>query len=615
MQVLSAFFFLAALVVAKTHTWWYETGWVDANPDGNFPRKMIGFNNTWPLPTLRVGKGDTVNLYLINGFDDRNTTLHFHGMFQNGTNLMDGPEMVTQCPIPPGETMLYNFTVGEQVGAYWYHSHTSGQYGDGMRAAFIIEDDDHPYKDEFDEEVVLTIGEHYHETSDELMPDFLNRYNPTGAEPIPQNFLFNETRNNSWEVKPGTTYLMHIVNTGRFTSHYLYMEDHEFTVVEVDGVYVEKNTTEMLYVTVAQRYSVLITTKNETDKNYAFMMKVDDTMLDVIPKELILNSTNYITYDSSKDAPEEYKVDSIDDFLDDFYLKPLNKEKLLDDADYTVTLDVAMDNLGNGINYAFFNNITYTKPKIPTLHTALSAGELATNELVYGTNTHSIVLQADDVIDIVVNNKDTGKHPFHLHGHVFQLIERGASVDDDDDPVAYNASDHAEWPDYPMSRDTVYVNPQSYMVLRFRANNPGVWFFHCHIEWHLDQGLAVVFIEDPEAIQKNPLQQLRPDHISACTKNNMDYKGNAAANSQDFLDLTGQNVQHKALPPGFTARGIVALVFSIIAALLGLAAIAYYGLADIKDVEARVARDLDVDIVDENSDIQPLSSSSDEHVK
>ena len=85
---------------------------------------MIGFNDSWPLPTLRVKKGDRVQLYLINGFDNLNTTLHFHGLFVRGANQMDGPEMVTQCPIPPGETYLYNFTVTDQVGTYWYHSHT-----------------------------------------------------------------------------------------------------------------------------------------------------------------------------------------------------------------------------------------------------------------------------------------------------------------------------------------------------------------------------------------------------------------------------------------------------------------------------------------------------------
>ena len=146
--------------------------------------------------------------------------------------------MVTQCPIPPGETYLYNFTIDDQVGTYWYHSHTSGQYGDGMRGVFIIEDDDFPY--DYDEEIVLTLSEHYHDYSKDLMPGFLSRFNPTGAEPIPLNILFNETRNNTWKVEPGKTYLLRIANTGRFVTQYLWMEDHEFTVVEVDGVYVEK---------------------------------------------------------------------------------------------------------------------------------------------------------------------------------------------------------------------------------------------------------------------------------------------------------------------------------------------------------------------------------------
>ena len=594
---------LISVISAETHTWWFQTGWVNANPDGVFERPMIGFNDSWPLPTLRVKKGDRVQLYLNNGFDDRNTSLHFHGMFQNGTNQMDGPEMVTQCPIPPGETFLYNFTVGDQVGSYWYHSHTSGQYGDGMRGVFIIEDDDFPY--DYDEEVVLTLAEHYHDFSDELTPKFLSRFNPTGAEPIPSNMLFNETRNNTWKVEPNKTYLVRIVNIGRFVSQYIWMEDHDFTIVEVDGVYVEQNTTDLLYITVAQRYSVLITTKNETDKNYAFMNRVDIDMLDVIPGDLELNGTNYIVYNEDADLPEPYLLDSIDDFFDDFWLKPLSKEKLLDDADYTITLEVQMDNLGNGVNYAFFNNITYAHPKVPTLMSVLSSGDDASNELVYGTNTNSFVLQGGEVIDIVMNNLDTGKHPFHLHGHVFQLIERHEGVDDDEDPVAYNSSDHAEWPEYPMLRDTIYINPQSYAVLRFKADNPGVWFFHCHIEWHLDQGLAIVLIEDPEGIQKQESQQITDNHKEICEKVGVPWEGNAAGNTENYLDLKGENVQHKRLPTGFTAKGIVALVFSCIAGVLGLAAISYYGMTDIKNVEQRVARDLDVDL--DEDDVEQLS--------
>ena len=597
---------LLAIVSAETHTWYYTTTWVDGvNPDGVKERRMIGFNGTWPLPTLRVKKGDRVNFYLTNGFEDRNTSLHFHGMFQRGTNQMDGPEMVTQCPIPPGETMLYNFTVDEQVGSYWYHSHTSGQYGDGMRGVFIIEEpskEDYPY--DYDEEVILTLNEHYHEESDDLMPKFLSRFNPTGAELIPQNILFNETRNVTWKVEPNKTYLLRIINTGRFLSQYIWMEDHDMTIVEVDGVYVEKNTTNLIYITVAQRYTVLVTTKNSTDKNYAFMHRLDPDMLDTQPKDLELNGTNTIMYNEELGEAESYDLtqDELDDFFDDFYLVPLNKEKLYDDADYTVTVQVQMDNLGDGVNYAFFNNITYTKPRVPTLLSVLSAGDDATNELVYGSNTNSFVLQKDDVVDIVLNNLDTGKHPFHLHGHVFQVIERHEAVDDDDDPVAFNATDHADWPEYPMIRDTVYVQPQSYFVIRFKADNPGVWFFHCHIEWHLDQGLAIQLIEDPMGIQNNATQQITDNHKQICEKVGVPWKGNAAGNDANILDLSGENIQHKRLPTGFTARGIVALVFSCVAGVVGLAAIALYGMQDISNVEERVARDLDIDLVEEEEE-------------
>ena len=140
-----------------------------------------------------------------------------------------------------------------------------------------------------------------------------------------------------------------------------------------------------------------------------------------------------------------------------------------------------------------------------------------------------------------------------------------------------------------MVRDTVYVRPQSYIVMRFKADNPGVWFFHCHIEWHLEQGLAFQLIEDPQGIQKN--EKITDNHKQICEKVGVPWEGNAAANSKDYLNLVGENVQVKRLPTGFTAKGIVALV-SHVSQHFGIAAISYYGMNDIENMEKRVARDL-----------------------
>ena len=61
--------------------------------------------------------------------------------------------------------------------------------------------------------------------------------------------------------------------------------------------------------------------------------------------------------------------------------------------------------------------------------------------------------------------------------------------------------------------------------------------------------------------------------------------GNAAARTTDLLNVDGANVQLPPLPAGFTARGIVALVFSIIAAFIGLASIIWYGMGELNQSE------------------------------
>ena len=93
-------------------------------------------------------------------------------------------------------------------------------------------------------------------------------------------------------MNPDTTYLLRIVNMGLFTSHYVYIEDHTFTIVEVDGVVVEPYETDSLYVAVAQRYVVLMKTKKSTDKNFRFVNVLDQDMLDFLPLDLQIVSTN-----------------------------------------------------------------------------------------------------------------------------------------------------------------------------------------------------------------------------------------------------------------------------------------------------------------------------------
>jgi FtsP/CotA-like multicopper oxidase with cupredoxin domain len=44
--------------------------------------------------------------------------------------------------------------------------------------------------------------------------------------------------------------------------------------------------------------------------------------------------------------------------------------------------------------------------------------------------------------------------------------------------------DQSTMPAIPVRRDTWMITPLGYTVIRFVADNPGVWFFHCHMDWH-----------------------------------------------------------------------------------------------------------------------------------
>ncbi|KAG8405236.1 hypothetical protein J3458_021901 [Metarhizium acridum] len=593
-----------SLASAATINHDFNVTWVRANPDAAFERPVIGINGKWPIPTIECNVGDRLIINVHNQLGNQSTSLHFHGLFQNGTNNMDGPAGVNQCSIPPGSSFTYNFTI-DQPGTYWYHSHNDGQYPDGLRGPVIVHDPEFPYKKEVDEEVVLTLSDWYHDEISTLMPKFLSKTNPTGAEPVPNAALMNDTQNLTISVQPGKTYLFRVVNIGAFAGQYLWFEGHKMRIVEVDGVYTKDAEAEMIYISAAQRVSFLLTTKSEASANFPIVASMDTTLFDVLPQELNYNSTGWLSYDKSKDYPAAAIVDELNAF-DDMTLEAYDGMELLPEPDRTVELDVIMDNLGDGANYAFFNNITYAFPKVPTLYTALSAGEMANDPRVYGEYTHSFVLKKNEIVQIVVNNLDTGRHPFHLHGHNFQSIYRS------NESAGTFADEGGEtgktFPKVPMRRDTIVVWPNGNIVLRFKADNPGIWLFHCHIEWHVISGLIATFVEAPTELQKT--LSIPPTHLQACQKANVATEGNAAANTKDYLDLSGQNKPPAPLPAGFTTRGIVALVFSCIAGFLGVGVVAWYGFSQAMEEAPRavgsIIRNADVS----ESDNSQIASSS-----
>lgn len=106
------------------------------------------------------------------------------------------------------------------------------------------------------------------------------------------------------------------------------------------------------------------------------------------------------------------------------------------------------------------------------------------------------------VFDLVIENLDDGPHPFHLHGHKFWVLHTGEM-----ELAGFNYTSEVEASfdlAHAMKRDTIVVPMMGHVVIRWVADNPGVWALHCHMLVHLATGMAMSIVEQPELLQAQP---------------------------------------------------------------------------------------------------------------
>ncbi|EPQ32175.1 uncharacterized protein PFL1_00372 [Pseudozyma flocculosa PF-1] len=587
------------------HDW--SISWLhDHNPDGLLSRSVIGVNGQWPPPILNVNASDVLRVTARNNLQTGvGASLHSHGMFFNNTNYYDGAVGITQCPIGPGAEMTYEILNSarasegrrRQYGTFWIHAHNNDQYTDGLKAPLII----HPDRPEekrysYDDDYTVILSDWYHRNYTDLVKDeFMNKKNPTGAEPVPKSGLmyFAHTSNKTSEAtyldgfndkatlpfEAGKTYRLRVINMSALAAFYFYLGGHDMQIIEVEGVDVEPYPVDMLTLSVAQRFSVLVKARSDaTPQNWKIHADMDADMFDVVPDDLQLNVTSTLSYSGA--APGAFGEDKVLDeyaYFDDTLLVPAEAESM-GAPDLEHEFDVVFDTYADGENYAAMNKISFVFPKTPSMLTAMSMPE-TDPAIIYGPNSNAVVLPHLSTVRVTIVNQDAGKHPFHLHGHHFQVVHKSQDITSADPAInpPFNASQVN-----PMRRDTIMVPPGGSATLQFVADNPGAWFFHCHIDPHLVSGLASVFIEAPDVMQQR--LQLPGGTIERCQAAGLPTGGNAAG-IRSTTDFSGLQKGPKELETGWTPRAVGAFTGCIITALVGLASVVIYGWNDEQEDE------------------------------
>ncbi|PPR05198.1 hypothetical protein CVT24_010298 [Panaeolus cyanescens] len=455
-------------------------GNADISPD-SFRRSAVlagtsASNLTTIGPLIRGNVGDRFRLNVINRLRDtrmlRTTSIHWHGLFQTGTAWADGVVGATQCPIVPGDSFEYRFKSGRQAAT---------QYCDGLRGPLVIYDPDDPHQDLYDidnESTVITVGDWYHTfapganaggpTPASTLINGIGRYPNGPAIPLA---VINVVRNKRYRFR--------LVNIACTPSYTFSIDSHKMTIIEVEGENVQPYTVTSMEIYAGQRYSFVVNADQPVG-NYRIRANPSYGPRDY---QGGINSA-ILRYAG---APNREPT-TVDDGGANSMVES-NLHSLVDQAAVGIPIPGAADvniNLQIGFKDDHFNvnGVVFHHPELPVLLQLLDgapAQDLVPKGSIY-------TLPRNKVIEVSIPGLDLGApHPMHLHGHAFDVIRVAGSSE-------YNFVD-------PPKRDVVNIGKLGDNVtIRFKTNNAGPWILHCHVDWHLEFGLAVIFAEDTRAI-------------------------------------------------------------------------------------------------------------------
>ncbi|XP_042513951.1 laccase-7-like [Macadamia integrifolia] len=500
---------------------------------------IIAVNGSLPGPTIRVREGDTLVVHVVNK-SPYNLTIHWHGVFQLLSGWADGPGYVTQCPIQPGASYTHKFNITCQEGTLWWHAHSSWLRAT-VYGALIIHPRggrSYPYVKPY-KEFPIVLGEWWNGN----VVDIENEALTLGAAPNVSNaFTINgqpgdlypcsTKHTHKLKVVSGKTYLLRIINAALNNQLFFKIADHNFTVVGVDATYTEPYYTDVVVIAPGQTTDILFKADRAPGTYYmaahpyasASGVSFDNTTTtgiiqyegatSSVPQMPILppfNDTStahefYSNLTSLKQGPHWIHMPQhIDEHM--FITEGLGLSPCGNNATCAgpngLRLSASMNNASFqlpsklSLLEAHYNKVSgiYTEdfPSKPPMVFDYTNTSLGSNMTLLLTEKATRVkkLKFNATVQIVLQNTallGIENHPIHLHGFNFFVLAQGfGNYNRIKDARKFNLIN-------PQQRNTIAVPAGGWAVIRFQANNPGVWFMHCHLDVHLPWGLATAFV-------------------------------------------------------------------------------------------------------------------------
>lgn len=470
---------------------------------------------------------------------------------------MDGVTGVSQCPIPMGESMVYEFTITQEWGTYWYHSHFGSQYNDGAFGPLIVHSSAEPYLDEYQGDMIVFLSDWYHTFSNILTAQYLNatgvvyapvangtdhepirpcnttecyenvasnNYTQPGeptsiSEPKPDAALLNGL--NFWNcssmtgegcaggrfmptVEPGRTYRLRLINSGAFTTQMFTVDDHLVQVIETDGNDVDRTFStlrEGINIAPAQRYSVML---NATSPVGNYYMRTRNALNCSFALQNFANAPGYtgealgvLHYDGAgaiADTDGTQSPSTLEDYCDDPYPSSLTP--------YWSTGVLPDPEVVNVVSFGFYQVGPSQRIFVNASSWTTLMGDATLLEANRGLREGSLVEGG------VTYNYPSSQFVMTMANATWgQLVINSGS----DDPHPFHlhgqyfnvvGTGTGTWNSSiplnttnPPQRDTAVIPSSGWIAIRWYADNPGLWLLHCHFSWHLSSGLNMQFAQ------------------------------------------------------------------------------------------------------------------------
>lgn len=400
-------------------------------------------------PEIRIKPNTTLEVTVQND-SDYSTSIHFHGI--NGNSNMDGVAGISQESSEPGSSFTYKFNISDS-GTYMYHAHVDSLNqvnNNNLYGGLVVEEE--------------------HQTNSDMLIYNAKIFDPDQHHTANQSYtkmLVNGKPSGSLKVLNDENIYLNIVNIASSPISINFGQDISYRVISVDANETTSDfiSNQSLIVPTAQRFIVEIENPKTSFQISTSLKTKQNAIYNVYYKGEAITAKQDFSGVLSGGMMSNTEFDNLDD-----------------DSILIYDLVESADSLG-------------LKDKNPDLKVnmelEMNGGYWTINDEAY-PNTKRIDVTEGDVVEITLSNNShmAETHPFHLHGHKFEVVETNGQK--------LNKS---------LILDTVDVEPGNEVVIRFVANNPGVWAFHCHNLVHA--GLGMMTTLNYLGYQSNVSQQVK----------------------------------------------------------------------------------------------------------